>query len=260
MSASASAWGLAARGRPAFFRWSLSAGIVLACHAAVSGIMLALQIHPMPEVQPPALMLELAPMPEPARAAAAPVLVPPPPPEPEQKLQLPIPEAKAEAMLPAPPPKPKPQPKTKLPSPKPEPSPVVQAPAQEAVPALAAAPAAVAAPRPDTDVGAARPAAPAFPPDAMALYQARLAQHLERNKRYPRDAQLRRQQGIVHLQFAMDAAGRVLSAKVARASGYVLLDEEVPAMLRRAEPLPVPPPGLFAGSLEFTIPVQFNLK
>ena len=84
--------------------------------------------------------------------------------------------------------------------------------------------------------------------------------HLERAKRYPRDAQLRREQGTVYLRFRMDRAGRVLSAGIDRSSGFPDLDAEVLDMIQRAQPLPPIPPEIAQAQLELVVPVRFFLR
>lgn len=90
-----------------------------------------------------------------------------------------------------------------------------------------------------------------------ARWQSRLLAHLERNKRYPSGARSRREQGTAYVRFRIDANGRVLSASLARSSGSAELDREVVAMVRRASPVPAPPPGV---KRTITVPVRFRLR
>lgn len=92
--------------------------------------------------------------------------------------------------------------------------------------------------------------------DYMSLLQAWLHKH----KEYPRRAQARRQEGTALLYFVMDRDGRVSDSHIQRSSGYQLLDEEVLALIRRAEPLPPPPPELAGDNIKLVVPVQFFLR
>jgi protein TonB len=83
---------------------------------------------------------------------------------------------------------------------------------------------------------------------------------LEQFKRYPYEAQYRRQQGVVYLRFDMDRHGKVLSAAIVKSSGFDALDQEALALIHRAEPLPPPPPEMAGDPIELTAPVQFFLK
>jgi colicin import membrane protein len=85
------------------------------------------------------------------------------------------------------------------------------------------------------------------PPQAPAAdtgaYRGQVIAHLTRFKRYPLAAQARGSQGTPTVAFALDTAGRVSSASLARSSGDAELDAEALAMVRRAVPFPPPPPG-----------------
>ncbi|MGC1303895.1 MAG: TonB family protein [Caulobacteraceae bacterium] len=82
---------------------------------------------------------------------------------------------------------------------------------------------------------------------------------LERFKRYPALARVGRQAGVAYLHVAMDRQGGVLSARIDRSSGSVVLDDEAMALVRRAAPLPAPPPEVVGDPLELTVPIEFSL-
>lgn len=86
-----------------------------------------------------------------------------------------------------------------------------------------------------------------------ATWQSRLMAHLESRKRYPSDAGGR--MGIVYVRFTIDNAGNVLNVAVARSSGVGGFDQEGLAMVRRASPVPPPPPGV---NRSITVPIRFN--
>ena len=90
-----------------------------------------------------------------------------------------------------------------------------------------------------------------------ARWQSRLMAHLERRKRYPRSARRARQEGVAQVRFTIDGSGNVQSVALARSSGVAELDAEVVAMVRRASPVPAPPPGV---GRTIVVPVQFNLR
>jgi len=94
------------------------------------------------------------------------------------------------------------------------------------------------------------------PPDYLFL----LRVWLERHKEYPRLAQARRQQGRAMLRFTIDRQGRVTSQRIERSTGHAILDREVEAMIRRADPLPAPPPDMPQDHLELIVPVEFFLR
>lgn len=90
-----------------------------------------------------------------------------------------------------------------------------------------------------------------------ARWQSRLMAHLERRKRYPADARSRKEQGTAYVRFQIDDSGNVLSVSLSRSSGFSALDEEVVAMVRRASPVPAPPPG---ANKTIVAPVLFTIR
>ena len=118
-----------------------------------------------------------------------------------------------------------------------------------------------AAPPPiDNAVEAPRAAAPQIGDSlaaarARALWVKKLVAHLERNKRFPAGVRL---SGETKIAFALDAQGHVLSASVVASSGEAALDAAALAMMKRADPVPSPPPALAAAALTFELPVVFR--
>ncbi|WP_291867576.1 energy transducer TonB [Bradyrhizobium sp.] len=91
-----------------------------------------------------------------------------------------------------------------------------------------------------------------------ATWQKQLVAHLNKHKRYPA---LRSQKSAeIMVSFALDRMGRVLSASIVKGSGDTAFDEAALAMLKRADPVPQPPPLLADEGLSFTLPVIFRVK
>lgn len=88
-----------------------------------------------------------------------------------------------------------------------------------------------------------------------ARWQSRLAGHLERHKRYPAGANGAK--GVARVTFNIDASGNVTSVSLAASSGHPALDQEVLALVRRASPVPAPPPGV---SHRISVPVRFSAR
>jgi protein TonB len=244
-------------------RWSVSLAVVLTLHA---GLFLYLRAHPIsvepPGTPPAAVMIELAPEPAPApepKQVVAPEPPPPlpqpPPTEPPPPEPVPLPETPPPLPEPPPPPKAVALPKPPPPRPKlpPKPRRVVEQPAPAIPRPVSPPPPAAAPPAPP------RPSAAALA-GARANWQARLVGWLARYKRYPRVAEEQRQEGTVYLHFTMDRGGHVLSARVQRSSGFPLLDEEVLALIRRAQPLPALPPEMAVARIELVVPVAFKVR
>lgn len=90
-----------------------------------------------------------------------------------------------------------------------------------------------------------------------AKWQSRLMAHLERRKRYPASAKSKGQQGTAYVRFQIDNGGNVTSISLSRSSGHAALDQEVVSMVKRASPVPAPPPG---ASKTIVAPVSFTLR
>ncbi len=84
--------------------------------------------------------------------------------------------------------------------------------------------------------------------------------HLNRYKRYPASARMRRQEGVVSLRFTMDRQGHVLSYEIAKTSGSDALDSEARELIKRAEPLPAIPAAFGRDTLDLVVPIEFFLN
>ncbi|TWG98313.1 protein TonB [Mesorhizobium sp. J18] len=111
-----------------------------------------------------------------------------------------------------------------------------------------------AAPPPST---ASRASAPRVSP---ARWQSKVVAWLNRHKRYPRSARSRGEEGTVQVRFTINASGTVTSVRITRSSGNAALDEAAVDMVRRASPVPAPPPQIAQSSMSLSVPVSFNLR
>ena len=91
-----------------------------------------------------------------------------------------------------------------------------------------------------------------------ANWQTELFQHLDRHKRYPKERQQKTAE--IAVRFTLDRMGRVLSVEIEKSSGDTAFDEAALAMVRRSDPVPVPPPLVADDGLSFTLPVIFRVK
>jgi len=90
-------------------------------------------------------------------------------------------------------------------------------------------------------------------------FATKLLGHLNRFKRYPASARMRRQEGVASLRFTMDREGHVLSFEIAKSSGSNALDKETLELIKRAEPLPALPAAFARNTLDLVVPVEFFL-
>ena len=242
-----------------YWRWSTSFTLVIGLYIGAVLIVLNWRAHHTAPPAPPmaAMMIELAPAPvapmtPPSALPPAPrqQKMPPPPqprPEPEPIIEPP-PELpvvkKAEAQL----------------APKPEPleeelQPVKEEIAQEetAPPDFKAPPDALAAAPMDSALST-------LPSQAPATWQSALLGHLEKHKRYPRQARRRGQEAVVYIRVTINRDGTVVSYKLTQPCPYATLNRETLALINRAQPLPAPPSEITGETVEFIVPVAFSLK
>ncbi|MEM9011166.1 MAG: TonB family protein [Pseudomonadota bacterium] len=97
-------------------------------------------------------------------------------------------------------------------------------------------------------------------PGAKRDYAARIQAILAQNKRYPRRAQSRRQEGTGQLYFVVRADGAVSGIRLQSSSGHAILDDEILAILRRVGALPPFPADLGVPQLELVVPITFDLR
>ena len=225
----------------------------LALHALALGYLPALPATKRPVAALPPLEARL----EPAQPAQAPK--PPPPP----RRVIETKPSPPEVMRPAP--RPKPRPARKLVAKKP-------APISEPVAQPAPAPEPVAATRPPRQPAAAAtlPAAPAPVPGSAAArvdtasleaqYRAALIAEAARYKRYPRFARDNGWEGRVEVRMAIGPDGAIASLRVARGTGYSILDQQALEMVRSAKSQTAIPEGLRGKSFSVDIPVIFSLR
>jgi periplasmic protein TonB len=91
-------------------------------------------------------------------------------------------------------------------------------------------------------------------------YLALIRAQLEKNKMYPRIAQMRHLEGSVVVEFIIDRSGHVLRHAVSQSSGHSVLDQEADAIITRSDPLPPMPPELMGDVLRVVVPIDFNLS
>jgi periplasmic protein TonB len=91
-----------------------------------------------------------------------------------------------------------------------------------------------------------------------ATWQKELVAHLDKHKRYPADRSQKTAEILV--SFTLDRMGHVLSASIVKGSGDSAFDEAALAMVRKSDPVPMPPPLVADEGLNFTLPVIFRIK
>ena len=97
-------------------------------------------------------------------------------------------------------------------------------------------------------------------PNVEASWVTNVVQQLQRQRRYPAAARSRKEEGTVVLSFSVDRSGHVLPRTIAQSSGHTELDDEVMALVMRAEPLPSFPASMPQQKVDLTLPMRFTLR
>lgn len=232
-----------------WLRWSGSLLIVLAVHGLAVGAALwwPTRTPPPADAAIQAVMVELAPLPEaPAQPATA---LPPGPRQVEQHKVTPAPRQKP--VLPS-----EPEPLAEQP-PQPDEAAPEETPSDTANVDQSSAPPEVQAW--PSESSAARQTVSGTPGAAAETWRGLLLGHLEQHRRYPRQAERMRQQGVAYVRFSVDRQGAVSAIRIGRSSGHPLLDEATIATVQRGNPVPPPPAAIGGDPVEVMVPVEFFL-
>ena len=87
---------------------------------------------------------------------------------------------------------------------------------------------------------------------ARLTWQKELVAHLDKHKRYPKERQ--QKSAEIQIRFTLDRMGHVLATDIEKGSGDAAFDEAALAMVRRSDPVPMPPPVIADEGLTFTLP------
>lgn len=97
-------------------------------------------------------------------------------------------------------------------------------------------------------------------PGARADFKAMVGAWIEKHKRFPDRLRRRGLQGTPVVRFRLARDGRVLNCHIERRSPHDGIDEAAMDTIRRAEPFPAMPDDLPGESMEFAVPIDFNLR
>ncbi len=77
---------------------------------------------------------------------------------------------------------------------------------------------------------------------------------------YPRAALADAIEGRAKVQVSIDRSGAITSYNITESTGNAVLDEEVPKLMSRIDPLPKPPSELSDDNLTFILPLSWVLE
>jgi protein TonB len=241
--------------RPEILRWSLCVLTVLLAHGLAALALVQRDDEADLDAGSPVALIELAPIPvapssKPTDLAAGPLA-----PDAEQRDRI---EASEKPRLDQPPIQqfaPSPDP-TDAPLPPETPRKQVdEVEQQQPVEASTAAAPPVVAEAAEKPVAPGVGRATSLPSASALRWERSLVAHLERSKRYPRDAA--GESGVARLGFSIDRQGHLLGSRILKSSGSAIFDSETLALVRRAEPFPAPPGDVADDQLSFIVPIRY---
>ncbi|EAI1245331.1 energy transducer TonB [Campylobacter jejuni] len=98
--------------------------------------------------------------------------------------------------------------------------------------------------------------------EQVKSYQALLMAHLTKFKKYPQEAIIQKQEGVVRIRVSIDESGNVLSKELKKSCPYAALNDEALSLFKRASPLPKPPKEMLknGNKISFVMPIDYNIK
>lgn len=98
--------------------------------------------------------------------------------------------------------------------------------------------------------------------EQIKSYQALLMAHLTQFKKYPQEAIIQKQEGVVKVRISIDENGNVLSKELKKSCPYAVLNDEVLSLFQRASPLPKPPKEILRNEekISFVMPIEYSIK
>ncbi|EPP2122157.1 energy transducer TonB family protein [Campylobacter jejuni] len=98
--------------------------------------------------------------------------------------------------------------------------------------------------------------------EQVKSYQALLMAHLTKFKKYPQEAIMQKQEGVVRIRVSIDESGNVLSKELKKSCPYAALNDEALSLFKRASPLPKPAKEMLKNGdkISFVMPIDYNIK
>jgi len=94
---------------------------------------------------------------------------------------------------------------------------------------------------------------------AMFRYQDMVRQKIEASRRYPEQARLRRQEGVVDIAFEISKDGAAKNIRVMRSCAIAMLDSEALATIQRASPFSAFPKEITQDFITIYVAIVFSL-
>jgi protein TonB len=100
----------------------------------------------------------------------------------------------------------------------------------------------------------------AFAGDPVTDWKTDVVKLIAKKQVYPRAALSREIEGNAKVSITIDRAGHVTSYDVVQPTGHPELDEDIPKLVKRIDPLPQPPSELADKDLTMTLPLNWVIQ
>ncbi len=94
----------------------------------------------------------------------------------------------------------------------------------------------------------------------ISEWQSEVGKAIAKKQSYPRAALRKEIEGKVKVEINVDKEGNIVAHSLKASSGHEILDNEVPKLMKRVSPLPVPPASANAGELTMVVPLAWVLN
>ncbi|MDG1995867.1 MAG: TonB family protein [Emcibacteraceae bacterium] len=91
-------------------------------------------------------------------------------------------------------------------------------------------------------------------------WQKEVTKKIAKKQTYPRAALRKELEGRISVEINVDREGNIVAHSVKQSSGHDVLDREVPKLMKRVSPLPVPPADVADSQLTMVVPLAWALQ
>ena len=94
----------------------------------------------------------------------------------------------------------------------------------------------------------------------ISSWQKAVKTKIAKKQKYPRAALRKELEGRIKVEITVDREGNIVAHTVTKSSGHDVLDREIPKLMKRASPLPVPPADVTDAQLTMVVPLAWALQ
>ncbi|PHZ83247.1 energy transducer TonB [Paremcibacter congregatus] len=94
----------------------------------------------------------------------------------------------------------------------------------------------------------------------VADWQGKVGQKIAKKQIYPRSAMRKEIEGSAKIKVSIARTGEIKNFEMIEKTGHDVLDQEVPKLMDRLNPLPTPPASLTDDQLSFVMPISWRLQ